>query len=69
MESAQFQRTAPGRWNPADLPKLGSTAAQPGTIDSVVTDWSIAADDWGSFLSTVWKEWSAQDWTSVYRSI
>jgi uncharacterized protein len=26
MESAQFQQTAPGHWNPQDLPKLGSSA-------------------------------------------
>ena len=66
MESAQFQQTAPGYWNPKDLPKLGSSAAQPGTADSVVTDWSIAADDWGIFLSTVWKEWLQHDFGQVF---
>ena len=66
MESAQFQQTAPGHWNPQDLPKLGSSAAQPGSSDSVVTDWSIAADDWGIFLSTVWKEWLQQDFGQVF---
>lgn len=66
MESAQFQQTAPGYWNPKDLLKLGSSAAQPGTADSVVTDWSIAADDWGIFLSTVWKEWLQHDFGKVF---
>ncbi len=66
MESAQFQQTAPGHWNLQDLPKLGSSAAQPGSSDSVVTDWSIAADDWGIFLSTVWKEWLQQDFGQVF---
>lgn len=66
MESAQFQQTAPGYWNPEGLPVLGSTATQPGTVDSVVTDWSIAADDWGIFLSTVWKEWLQHDFGQVF---
>lgn len=66
MESAQFQQTAPGYWNSRNLPKLGSSAAQPGTADSVVTDWSIVADDWGIFLSTVWKEWLLHDFGHVF---
>ncbi|WP_445346755.1 anaerobic sulfatase maturase [Acinetobacter bohemicus] len=66
MESAQFQQTAPGYWNPEELPVLGSSAAQPETADSVVTDWSIAADDWGIFLSTVWKEWLQHDFGQVF---
>lgn len=66
MESAQFQNVAPGHWKQKDLPKLGSSAAQPGTVDSMVTDWSIAADDWGIFLSTVWKEWLEHDFGQVF---
>jgi len=66
MESAQFQQTAPGQWNPDDLPMLGSSATQPGTPDSVVTDWSIAADDWGYFLSRVWGEWLNKDYGKVF---
>lgn len=66
MESAQFQQTAPGHWNLDDLPTLGSSAAQPGTSDSVVTDWSIAADDWGYFLSRVWGEWLNKDFGKVF---
>lgn len=66
MESAQFQQTAPGYWNSRNLPKLGSSAAQPGTADSVVTDWSIVGDDWGIFLSTVWKEWLLHDFGHVF---
>ncbi|WP_291374373.1 anaerobic sulfatase maturase [Acinetobacter sp. UBA6720] len=66
MESAQFQSTAPGHWNLDDLPILGSSAAQPGTNDSVVTDWSIVADDWGYFLSRVWGEWIKKDFGRVF---
>ena len=66
MESAQFKKTAPGYWNSTDLPKMGSSASQPGTADSVVTDWSIAADDWGIFLSTIWKEWLEHDYGQVF---
>ncbi|MFH7808920.1 anaerobic sulfatase maturase [Acinetobacter sp. BSP-153] len=66
MESAQFQSTAPGHWNLDDLPILGSSAAQPGTNDAVVTDWSIVADDWGYFLSRVWGEWIKKDFGRVF---
>lgn len=66
MESSQFHQTAPGYWRLEDLPMLGSSAAQPGTVDSVVTDWSIAADDWGTFLSTIWSEWLQHDFGQVF---
>lgn len=66
MESNQFQQTAPGGWNLDNLPILGSSATQPGTPDSVVTDWSIAADDWGYFLSRVWNEWIQKDYGQVF---
>lgn len=66
MESSHFQNTAPGYWNPNDLPLLGSSAAQPGTADSVVTEWSIAADDWGYFLSRVWGEWLNKDFGQIF---
>lgn len=66
VESAVFHGTAPGHW-PADMQvALGSPRAQPGQPGSVVTDWSIGADQWGYFLTRVWDEWFARDYGRVF---
>src|SRR4029077_1918485 len=57
VEPRVFTNTAPQKWISESIPIQDSSAAHPGTPDSVVTDWSIDPDDWGSFLCKIWDEW------------
>ncbi|XZG69190.1 anaerobic sulfatase maturase [Chitinibacteraceae bacterium HSL-7] len=66
MESHDFHAVAPGHWQANTLPVLGSARAKPGAPDSVVTEWSIAPDDWGYFLNRVWDEWIKHDYGRVF---
>ncbi|MCS3458481.1 anaerobic sulfatase maturase [Aeromonas sp. BIGb0445] len=42
------------------LPWQGSPEAEPGHPMSIVTDWSVAAADYGQFLCDVWDVWLAE---------
>ena len=66
VEPSVFESTAPQKWDPASIPIQDSSAARPGTPDSVVTDWSIDPDDWGSFLCKIWDEWYRKDIGKVF---
>jgi uncharacterized protein len=66
MEQRDFRSVAPGHWDWDKLPRLGSSAATPGNPDSVVADWSVAPEDWGTFLTTVWDEWMQRDFGRVF---
>ena len=57
VEPKDFCTTAPGRWDPAGMPVLGTSAASPGHPNSVVTDWSVDPDDWGEFLCRTFDLW------------
>jgi uncharacterized protein len=61
VEPRSFARTAPQRWNDAEMPAVGTPEARPGHPNSVVTDWSVDPDDWGYFLSRVFDRWLNQD--------
>jgi len=61
VEHKNFEQVAPQRWNAADLPKDGEAEARPGHPNSIVTDWSVAPDDWGYFLCKVFDLWSNRD--------
>ncbi len=65
VEPKAFRNVAPQRWDPALLPVTGTPQAKPGTPDSVVTDWSVDPDQWGSFLCKVWDDWYARDYGKV----
>ncbi|NLY00653.1 MAG: SPASM domain-containing protein [Rhodopirellula sp.] len=56
-ELKNFRTVAPGRWDTAQMPVLGSRAARPGHPESVVTDWSVDPDDWGEFLCRTFDLW------------
>jgi uncharacterized protein len=61
VEPNDFCTTAPGKWDAAAMPALGSPAARPGNPDSVVTDWSVDPDDWGEFLCRTFDLWYRND--------
>lgn len=61
VEPKDFHMTAPQYWSAANMPMIGSSAAQPGTEDSVVTDWSVDPEDWGYFLCRCFDEWVKKD--------
>ena len=65
VEVKGFETTAPQTWDVARLPIVGSPEARPGHPDSVVTDWSVDADEYGRFLCKVWDEWLARDYGKV----
>jgi uncharacterized protein len=66
VEPKVFKLTAPQKWDPATLPVQDSPAAHPGTLESVVTDWSVDPDDWGYFLCKVWDDWYHRDIGKVF---
>jgi uncharacterized protein len=55
VEPKDFRAAAPGKWSV--MPAVGSAAAKPGCPGSVVTDWSVDADDWGEFLCRTFDLW------------
>ncbi|MCX9155582.1 anaerobic sulfatase maturase [Niveibacterium sp. 24ML] len=66
VEPQGFDSVAPQHWDRDRLPVVGTPRASPGAEDSIVTDWSVAAEDWGSFLSAVWDDWYAHDYGKVH---
>ena len=64
VEPNNFRSVAPQTSRAAPL--LDSPAARPGNPDSVVTDWSVDPDDWGTFLCKVWDEWYGRDYGKVF---
>jgi len=66
VEPKVFRTVAPQKWDPEMLPVYGSSAARPGTGDSVVTDWSVDPDDWGYFLCKVWDDWFQRDYGKLF---
>jgi uncharacterized protein len=61
VEPRQFERHAPAYLPAHQLVTADSARAQPGHPMSVVTDWSVVSEEWGSFLSEVFDEWQAND--------
>jgi uncharacterized protein len=61
VERKDSRTTAPASWNPAEMPILGTEAAQPGHPTSVVTDWSVDPYDWGNFLCQTFYLWAQKD--------
>jgi uncharacterized protein len=61
VEPKNFCNVAPGQWDIAKMPIIGTPAAKPGNPDSVVTDWSVDPDDWGQFLCRTFDLWLQKD--------
>ena len=66
VEPKSFTRTAPQFWPAEEMPVLGAPAARPGTVDSVVTDWSVDAEEYGAFLCRVFDEWRAKGFGKIF---
>ncbi len=66
VEPKNFRSVAPQKWEAEMAPLLNSSVAHPGSPDSVVTDWSVDPDDWGTFLCKVWDEWYRRDYGKVF---
>jgi len=61
VEPRQFERSAPAHLPENQLVSADSARARPGHPFSVVTDWSVESEEWGSFLAAVFDEWSQHD--------
>ena len=61
IEAKVFENAAPPFWGSMEYPKIGNPMAQPGHEYSIVTDWSVDADDYGDFLCDIFDEWYARD--------
>lgn len=61
VEIKGYRTVAPGRWDQAAMPVLGSPAVKPGHPDSMVTGWSVDPDDWGEFLCQTFDLWFVHD--------
>jgi uncharacterized protein len=61
VEAKTFKEVAPPYWDSIEFPVLGDEAAKPGTPNSVVYDWSVDPDDYGTFLCRVFDEWYQND--------
>ena len=66
VEPRTFRDVAPQHWDEASQPLVDSPRAKPGGADSVVTDWSVAPNDWGRFLCKVWDDWYKRDYGKVH---
>lgn len=66
IEPKVFRNVAPQKWDPASIPMVGTPQARPGAPDSVVTDWSVDPEDWGTFLCQVWDYWYSHDFGKVH---
>jgi len=61
VEAKTFKEVAPPYWDSIEFPTLGDEAAKPGTPSSIVYDWSVDPDDYGTFLCAVFDEWYRND--------
>ena len=66
VEPVGFRQVAPWRWDTRLMPVMGSPHARPGTLESVVEDWSVDPDDWGNFLCGIFDEWNRKDLGRIY---
>jgi len=66
VEPRGFRETAPQYWAAEAMPTVGSSAARPGTPDSVVEDWCVDPDDWGEFLCAAFDCWFSRDVGTIH---
>ena len=61
VEPRGFQNTAPHYWSVENMVSLGDERIHPEHPDSIVEDWCVDPDDFGSFLCTIFDEWYKKD--------
>ena len=61
VEPKHFEKVAPGAIADRQRVPIDSPRARPGHPMSVVTEWSVDPEDWGSFLAEIFDEWSVHD--------
>jgi uncharacterized protein len=66
VEPRSFETVAPQYWDPDLMPVVGTPQSRPGQGDSVVTDWSVDPEDWGTFLCRVWDDWYSRDYGKIH---
>lgn len=66
VEPRAFKESAPGKMDFSSAPIQDSPRAKPGHPLSIVTDWSVDPDDYGTFLAGVWDEWLATDFGRIH---
>ncbi len=69
VEPQSFRTTAPNLHSIRRKVKVGAAETQPGHPQSVVTDWSVNAEDYGTFLCSVFDEWLRHDVGNVFVQI
>jgi uncharacterized protein len=66
VEPKSFKQEAPGKLDAESAPVQDSPRAHPDHPLSIVTQWSVDPDDYGSFLCGVWDEWLATDFGRIH---
>ena len=69
VEPIGFENTAPLHWDITKMPVVGTTTAKLGTLNSIVTDWTIDPDDFGEFLCKIFDDWYSRDIGKYYVNI
>lgn len=65
VEIKSFAHTAPPYWS-ITAPTIGAAAAKPGVPESIVHEWSVDPDDYGTFLCDVFDEWYQNDLGKIF---
>lgn len=66
VEPVDFKTTAPGNRTEPDSYEPAHEANQPESPNSVVTEWSVHPEDYGTFLCTIFDEWLQHDIGTVF---
>ena len=68
VEPADFKGVAPLQWSPEYLHKASDIRYQSEGDDAMqrVTDWTVAPEDWGYFLASIWQVWLKEDFGKVF---
>ncbi|MBE4260273.1 anaerobic sulfatase maturase [Vibrio parahaemolyticus] len=66
VEPKAFTHTAPIKWDRETLIQIGTPTLAPKQLDAYVTEWSVGAGQWGTFLTTIWDEWFQHDFGKVF---
>jgi uncharacterized protein len=61
VERRDFESVAPGYWPAETVLPVGDPRTLPRRPDSILTDWSISAQEWGQFLCDLFDRWWQRD--------